>query len=129
MGGVLSKACHCRRWFQIVLLLGAIVTLFPYSLFRTRQQPAAPPASQMQMQQRSRSPEQNPSRNPSRLRTPEEAERWVPRLVAYGVAGCSSWHYCCPAASLHTVIALARLAALLMLTKPFSLTMCPLQND
>ena len=74
----------------MVLLLGAIVTLFPYSLLRPQQQPgaapAAAPAAQMQMKQRSRSPEQNPSR----LRTPEEADRWVLRLMAHGMIGCFS---------------------------------------
>ena len=109
----------------MVLLLGAIVTLFPYSLFMPQQRSAAAPAAQMQMQQRSRSPEQNPSR----LRTPEEAERWVLRLVAYGVTGCCRQHWCCPAASLDTVIAQADPRAFLVLTDPLSLIMCPLQDD
>eukprot|EP00891_Asterochloris_glomerata_P009500 jgi/Astpho2/9500/Aster-01751 len=75
---VLSRKWHTQRWFQMVLLLGAIVTLFPYSLFQQRQRPAAAPEAQMQMQQRRPSPEQNPSR----LRTPEEAERMISAMRA-----------------------------------------------
>lgn len=124
-GRLLSRACHCRRWFQMVLLLGAIVTLFPYSLFQQRQRPAAAPEAQMQMQQRRPSPEQNPSR----LRTPEEAERWLLRLVANGMKGCCSRHWCCPAALLYMATELAGPAALLELANSFSLIVCALQND